>query len=350
MRLLIRFVVNLQQKLTEFPYCMKSNRIILLLIFFAIGCMLYYKDKPGPISKIWHNITYIANKDSMAREINPFKAQEPQANLRQSGTTKTTTKKKKQANINAAPGTQPNKSPVDFTLPDFALPSIQKTDEIIRHQNYTLRYEEKYELPAWVAYKLRGDYTKGSADRSENQFVPDKKVKEGSALSTDYTATGYDRGHMVPAGDFKCCQEMMNETFFMSNICPQVPDLNRGIWENIESRIRSWAVRDEELYIITGPVFSKNMTTIGRYNTVSVPKFYYKIVLYYPKGKMQSARAIAFLLPNSDKLNKKMNTYVVSIDEVEQKTGLDFFTKLPDAIENQLEAASDWSAWTKTQK
>jgi len=346
MCILIRFVVNLQQKLTDFPYCMKSNRIVLLLIFFAIGCMLYYKDKPGPISKIWHNITHL-QKDSLARKINPFKAPEPKANVGKS----TTAKKQKERSISTLSSTQQtDKSTVDFTLPDFVLPAIQKTDEIIYHKNYTLRYEEKYELPAWVAYKLRGEYTKGRADRSENQFVPDRKVKEGSALSTDYTGSGYDRGHMVPAGDFKCCQEMMNETFFMSNICPQMPDLNRGIWENIESRIRSWAMRDEELYIVTGPVFSKNMKTIGRYNTVSVPKQYYKIVLYYPKGKSQNARAIAFVLPNSDVLNKKMNTYVVSIDEVEKKTGLDFFTKLPDAIENQLEAASDWSAWTKTQK
>ena len=320
---------------------MKSNRIILLLIFFAVGCMLYYKDKPYPVGKIWHNIT---QKDSLAGKINPFKAPEPKTS---SGKPATTKKQKETSSPQTPP--QAAKSPVDFTLPDFVLPAIQKTDEIIRHKNYTLRYEEKYELPAWVAYKLRGEYTKGKADRSENQFIPDKKVKEGSALSTDYTGSGYDRGHMVPAGDFKCCQELMNETFYMSNICPQVPDLNRGIWENIESRIRSWAVRDEELYIVTGPVFSKSMKTIGRYNTVSVPKYYFKIVLYYPKGKSQSARAIAFLLPNSDVLNKKMNTYVVSIDEIEQKTGLDFFTKLPDAIENPLEAMSDWSAWTKTQ-
>ncbi len=328
---------------------MKSNRIILLLIFFAVGFVLFYKDQPGPLGKIWQTAShYIKNKDSDQNQLNPYKAPEPASQPSQTGTKSKNLKKEDNFSATNEPTYEPDQ--IDLTLPDYVLPAIQKSDEVIRHKNYTLRYEEKYEIPAWVAYQLRGTFTKGKADRSENQFVPDGKVKEASALSADYTGSGYDRGHMVPAGDFKCCQELMNETFFMSNICPQVPELNRGIWENIESRIRSWAVRDKELFIVTGPVLSKNMKTIGRYNTVSVPKHYYKIVLYYPKGSTQKPRAIGFLLPNSAELNKKMNTYVVSIDEIEQKTGLDFFTKLPDTIENQLEAASDWSAWTKAQK
>ena len=141
----------------------------------------------------------------------------------------------------------------------------------------------------------------------------------------------------------------MTETFYMSNVCPQNPDLNRHIWENIESRIRGWAVRDEELYIVTGPVLRKGLPTIGRYNNVAVPEFFYKIVLFYQPKSGKTPRAIAFLLPNEALFGKKMNSYVVSVDEVEKATGLDFFAKLPDEIQSKLEAKSDWTAWTKIQ-
>jgi endonuclease G len=346
---------------------MKSNRIILILIFFAVGYFLYYKDKPGPIGKLWETISNVFKiKDTSANKDNPYKAPEPdtEATAKKGDTEATATNKKKAEESTKeedgslfdkikdkilGPNEQQEEVTGDYEIPSFALPAISKSDEIIKHKNYTLRYEEKYEVPAWVVHKLRGEYTRGRANRGQNQFIPDKKVDGGSALSTDYSSSGYDRGHMVPAGDFKCCQDLMDETFYMSNICPQVPDFNRGIWENIESRIRGWAVRDEELYVVTGPVLSKGMETIGRYNTVAVPKSFYKIVLYYPKDNPKRARAIAFMLPNQALFGKRMNSYVIAIDEVERTTGLDFFSKLPDDIENKLEADSDWEAWTRIQ-
>ncbi|WP_337041534.1 DNA/RNA non-specific endonuclease [Emticicia sp. 17c] len=345
---------------------MKSNRIILILIFFGIGYFLYYKDKPGPIGKLWETVSGVfKTKGSAKDEPNPYKAPEPdnEATATKNNNEATATNKKTD-NSKSDESSDDHKSlfdkikdkvldkedsppPVaDDVIPDFALPAISKSDEIIRHKNYILRYEEKYEVPAWVVHKLRGEYTKGRANRGDNQFIPDKKVENNSALSTDYSNSGYDRGHMVPAADFKCCQELMNETFYMSNICPQVPDFNRGIWENIESRVRGWALRDKELYIVTGPVLTKGMKTIGRYNEVAVPTFFYKIVLYYPAGSAKNARAIAFLLPNEALHGKRMSSYVVPIDQIEKVTGLDFFAKLPDDIENKIEAVSDWDLWT----
>ncbi|RYU97516.1 DNA/RNA non-specific endonuclease [Emticicia agri] len=346
---------------------MKSNRIILILIFFAVGYFLYYKDKPGPISKLWETVSGVfKTKDSDTKKDNPYKAPEPdnEATATKDDNESTASNKKKtEGSTKEEEGSlfdkfkekvlgkdeQEETALGDHEIADFALPAINKTDEIIKHKNYTLRYEEKYEVPSWVVHKLRGEFTKGYANRGDNQFIPDKKVEGNSALSTDYSNSGYDRGHMVPAGDFKCCQDLMNETFFMSNICPQVPDFNRGIWENIESRIRGWAVRDEELYVVTGPVLTKGMKTIGKYNEVAVPKSYYKIVLYYQANNPKKARVIAFLLPNEGLFGKRMNNYVVSVDEVERITGLDFFAKLPDTIENKLEAESDWEAWTRVQ-
>lgn len=352
---------------------MKSNRIILILIFFAIGYVLYYKDKTGPISRFWNTVTGVfQSKGSDLEKKNPYKAPEPD---NEASATKGDEKYDDVATATNKKSTDKEKSTTDEgsifdrikdkvfnqdsqeettttdngEIPDFALPAIRKSDEIIKHKNYTLRYEEDYEVPAWVVHKLRGEYTTGRASRGDNQFMPDRNVKGNSALSGDYSSTGYDRGHMVPAGDFKCCQELMTETFYMSNICPQTPDFNRGIWENIESRIRGWAVRDEELFIVTGPILRKGLPTIGRYNNVAVPEFFYKIALFYQPKSGKTPRAIAFLLPNEALHGKRMNNYVVSVDEVEKATGLDFFAKLPNELQAKLESNSSWEAWTKIQ-
>ncbi len=349
---------------------MKSNRIILILIFFGIGYVLYFKDKAGPFGKFWQTVSGVfQSKESISDKKNPYKAPEPdnEATANNGDNVATATNNKNSKTTDNEATTQDESSifdkitkikdkvfgqdetPTESEIPDFALPAIKKGDEIIKHKNYTLRYEEEYEVPAWVVHKLRGEYTKGIANRAGNQFIPDRKVKNNSALTGDYSNSGYDRGHMLPAGDFKCCQELMNETFFMSNIAPQVPDFNRGIWENIESRIRGWSVRDEELFVVTGPVLRKGLPTIGRYNNVAVPEFFYKIVLFYQPNSGKTSRAIAFLLPNEALFGKRMNNYVVPIDEVEKVTGLDFFAKLPNEIEAKLEAKSDWTAWTKIQ-
>ena len=346
---------------------MKSNRIILILIFFGIGYFLYFKEKSGPIGNLWKVVTGVFDsKSPKSEEKNPYKAPEPDTEATATNDDKkyedvaTVSNKKeseKEENVSIFDKIKDKvfntdtqeESTDDGKIPDFALPAIRKGDEIIKHKNYTLRYEEDYEVPAWVAYKLRGEYTKGIANRSGNQFIPDRKVKNNSALTGDYSNSGYDRGHMLPAGDFKCCQELMDETFFMSNIAPQVPDFNRGIWENIESRVRGWAVRDEEVFVVTGPVLRKGLPTIGRYNNVAVPEFFYKIVLFYQPKSGKSPRMIAFLLPNEALFGKRMNSYVVSTDEVEKATGLDFFAKLPADIQTKLEANSSWSDWTKIQ-
>lgn len=346
---------------------MKSNRIILILIFFGVGYFLYFKEKSGPIGSLWKVVTGVfESKSSKSEEKNPYKAPEPDTEAsatkgdEKSDNVATASNKKeaeKEENVSIFDkikdkvfntDTQEESSD-NGEIPDFALPAIRRGDEIIKHKNYTLRYEEDYEVPAWVAYKLRGEYTKGIANRAGNQFIPDRKVKNNSALTGDYSNSGYDRGHMLPAGDFKCCQELMDETFFMSNIAPQVPDFNRGIWENIESRVRGWAVRDEEVFVVTGPVLRKGLPTIGRYNDVAVPEFFYKIVLFYQPKSGKTPRMIAFLLPNEALFGKRMNSYVVSVDEVEKTTGLDFFAKLPADIQTKLEANSSWSDWTKIQ-
>ncbi len=328
---------------------MKSNRIILVILFFLIGYFLYFKDKPGPLGDFWTTVTGVFRSHDKQKS-NPYKAPEPDsvASATSNATESESSEEESSSLLDKLKGDTDETKHEEAQIPDYALPAIDGDDEIIRHENYTLKYEERYEVPAWVVHRLKGEYTDGLANRKGNQFIPDKLVENHTALSNDYSNSGYDRGHMVPAGDFKCCQEWMNETFYMSNIAPQVPDFNRGIWENIEERVRDWAVRDGELIVVTGPVLRDGLPTIGRHNSVAVPEFFYKIVLFYQPKTGKKPRALAFLLPNEALHGKRMNSYIVPVDQVEKITGYNFFAKLPDEIEKNIEAQSDWDAWTKS--
>ena len=146
---------------------------------------------------------------------------------------------------------------------------------------------------------------------------------------------------MCPAGDRKFSVDAYNETFLTSNISPQKFDFNAGIWNRLEQKVRYWAGKERQLYVITGGVLDKDMTTIGR-DKVAVPKFYYKILLDYSEPEI---KAIAFLVPHQES-KRPLYEFVVSIDSIEQLTSLDFFPALPDALENNLEASSNYKNWS----
>ena len=210
---------------------------------------------------------------------------------------------------------------------------------VVEHTYYSLSYIEEHEQPEWVYYLLTTDMVNGNAERGDD-FRPDAKVKTGSAELSDYKSSGYDRGHLCPAADMKQSDEAMSETFFMSNMSPQMPSFNRGVWARLEQKVRDWALADDSLYVVTGPVFIENIGAIGA-NKVTVPGFYYK-VLYSPKrGKMQ-----AFLLPNRDGLKADWATYSVSVDLLEWLTGIDFYAAMSDDAEAKLESGNDYDSWS----
>ena len=223
---------------------------------------------------------------------------------------------------------------------NLELPKILKTDQIIHHSNYTLNYSEQHEQAEWVAYSLTSSQVYGSVGRT-NDFRSDPNVKTGSASLPDYKGSGYDRGHLAPAGDMKSTYTAMSESFYMSNMSPQVPGFNRGIWKKLEGTVRNWAVDNEKVYIVTGAVLTASYPTIG-INKVSVPEFYYKVVLDYEQPEI---KGIGFILPNQ-KSNKSLQSYAVSIDEVERFTGIDFFHSLPDNIEEKIESDAAVNKWS----
>ena len=208
--------------------------------------------------------------------------------------------------------------------------------ERVNHERYRLSYKEAHEQAEWVYYKLNSNLVNGNIKRSNN-FREDYSVSTGSAKISDYKYSGYDRGHLVPAGDMKSSYTVMSETFFMSNISPQNPSFNRGGWKKLESLVRGWA-NTNEIHIVTAGILTGELTKIGS-SGVSVPRYFYKII-YAPK----EAKMIGFLMPNS-KISLGLKSYVKSVDEIESLTGIDFFYDLDDDLENKLESKSDITDW-----
>jgi len=223
---------------------------------------------------------------------------------------------------------------------ELLLPAVNPNDQIINHYAYSLCYSEPHEQAAWVAYTLTKDRVYGTAKRTDN-FRPDPKVKTGSASLTDYKGSGYDRGHLAPAADMKWSATAMSESFYMSNMSPQTPGFNRGIWKRVEQIVRDWAVENEEIHVVTGPVLKGQFKSIGP-NKVSVPEYYYKVIL---DNKEPEIKGIGLILANTSS-DRPIQSYAVTIDRVESVTGIDFFVGLPDDIEEQVESNLDLSRWS----
>lgn len=204
-------------------------------------------------------------------------------------------------------------------------------DSIIRHEYYTLSYSETHEQANWVFYTLTSDYIIGTAKR-KNNFKRDPLIETQSASPKDYTGSGYDRGHLCPAAAMRINQLAMDETFYMSNMSPQHPRFNRGKWKQLEKQVREWVIKEEKLHVVTGPLFEENMGSIGS-NQVTVPGYYYKVI-YDPTGEQ---KMIGFIMPNK-KLIEDLSQYIFTIDQIENRTGIDFFHNLPDSLENILES------------
>ncbi len=155
-------------------------------------------------------------------------------------------------------------------------------------------------------------------------------VKGNTACHGDYTNSGYSRGHMAPAADMKWSEQAMLESFYLSNICPQIAELNGGVWEKLENRVRALA-SESNVYVCCGPIMSPTPQRIGG-NKVAVPTNFFKVLCMQRNSKWQ---AIGFVFPNSACKGSMFN-YAMSVDEVEKLTGHDFFYNIPDDIETTI--------------
>ena len=226
------------------------------------------------------------------------------------------------------------------TIRNLEIPAISSCDRVISHKGYSFIYNETHEQASWVAYTL----TKKEADKiykRTDKFKPDPDVTTGTADDEDYSGSGSDRGHLAPAADMGWSPEAMAESFYYSNMSPQWPAFNRGIWKKLEELVRNWAIEYNSVSIVTGPVLTTGLKSIGP-DKVSVPNYFYKVILDYEEPGI---KGIGFIVPNAGS-GDPLQFYAVTIDSVERFTGIDFYPALPDEQEKVIEKTLCMDCWT----
>ena len=238
-----------------------------------------------------------------------------------------------------------------FVFGIFAQESVQQydnlkfgipgpADTIINREGYALGYSEKHEQAIWVSYILTREELSERKAKRTNKFLPDPDIPSESARPSDYTRSGFDRGHLAPAADMSFSVTAMRDSFYMSNMSPQRPAFNRGIWAKLEKQIRRFANQEVCIVVVTGPVLPAEKTvTIGA-SKVTVPEYYFKVVYdLTPPQKM-----IGFILPNKGSQNE-LFSFAVTVDHVEKITGLDFFKLVPKQKQEKLESTISVESW-----
>jgi endonuclease G len=226
---------------------------------------------------------------------------------------------------------------------DLTMVQVNKETTYLRRYAYKCWYSETMRIPLVVSWYLTGDHVSGSFKRKGVAFHADYDVKGLPVTTQDYIQSGYDRGHMCPSGDNKWHQLAQEQSFLMTNICPQNHQLNTNDWNDLEQRCRQWAKKYGRIYIVCGPVLRGDKhKTIGkqRKRRITVPEAFYKVVLRAGKD----TTAIGFLYENNGE-RQKMRQAVCTVDKIEQLTGMDFFYQLPDAVEQRVERVSNIDMW-----
>jgi len=222
---------------------------------------------------------------------------------------------------------------------EFDYQPTSTTDQIIKHSYYSLSYSPKYKLAEWVAYKLTPEMVNGQ-EKPTHDYRADPKVSSGMPELSDYKNSGYVKAHLASIDDMKIDQTAMSEGYYMSNISPQSSAFNSGIWKDLEEKVRTWVQTNGEVYVVAGGILKNNKGHFG-VNKVSIPGEYYKVVL----DTDPDYKVIGFIMTNA-KGYGKLKSYAVSVDDIETRTGIDFFPSLPDGIEEEIEGEIDLDYWT----
>ena len=238
--------------------------------------------------------------------------------------------------------TQPSSTVTDAQGLELPAPLKNVSETILKRKGYTVSYNSRLNVPNWVAWELNRDKLVERESRSD-KFLPDPDLPADKAVTTDdYKHSGWDRGHMCPAGDNRWHWRAMQESFYMTNICPQNHNLNRGDWKELEEACRRWAEQEGPIYIACGPIFyNRQPRTIGSKHKIAVPDAFFKVILCTGS---QQPRAIGFIYKNTSG-NRPLDSYVNSVDQVERITGIDFFPALPDDVEKKVEAEYNLKQW-----
>ena len=213
------------------------------------------------------------------------------------------------------------------------------SDTLLRYDAFDVHFNSRRGIANCASYEFVVNELNGTAERS-GEFMPDPSVKD-CPMPVDYAGSGMDRGHLVPAADLKWNPAAMRQSFYLTNVCPMHKALNEGGWSKLEEKVREWTARDSVLLVFTGPVVSESDTTLAT-KRVRVPGAYYKVIM---APCVRPRRAIAFIYPNGHS-GGRLQKYAVSVDEVERRTGLDFFPTLPNDEQQSLESDVHLDSWT----
>jgi endonuclease G len=213
---------------------------------------------------------------------------------------------------------------------------IQENTQYICHTNYAIHYRYDTKTAEYVVEHIDNADITGPAKRKDDFRRDDQIPEEHSATLEDYSGEPYDRGHLVPGANNKANPEIMSESFFLSNMVPQVPNHNRGIWRILELKVRDWALENRDLYVVSGTIYEDGYKTIGD-GKVGVPTYLWKVVY---DGATKST--VAYVLPNVELPVKDLPNYITTVDRVEELTGLNIFPQLDEATE----AVVNYDNWT----
>ena len=220
------------------------------------------------------------------------------------------------------------------------LPAISGNDVVLVYEGFVVNYDTTKLIPKWVAYELTAGEVAGDVPRARN-YSMDLSYKGRQAMREDYSYSGWDKGHMAPAGDMKWSQTAMYESFYLTNVCPQNHDLNSRDWHILENHVRNWAAKYGCVWVVCGPFVRDNsFGTIGAQNVV-VPDAFFKAIL---RKDEDGYKAIGFVFENSS-TRQPMNNAIMSVNDIETLVGYDLFTNLNDQIEETVEAAANWNEW-----
>ncbi len=293
---------------------------LIYTFLFLLPFVVFSQSLTDKIAKIQQEIELIGNKNSkLNEELNDLKLEKIREDLRLVG-----------------------------------MPEINATDEIICHSAMCLVYSEQHEQAKWVAHIILPDIVNGKEGRTNN-FRKDTLIKTGSSEDNDfflkikqpdgkykYDGFGFDRGHLAPSADFKWSKKALSESYFYSNMSPQLGDFNRLKWADLEAIFREYVTNHTEtqLYIVTGPILYDTLPKIERgTNKVTIPEFYYKVAL-----DLTNHKAIGFIMPNK-KIDYPISSYALPINDIEKVTGINFFYQLTDSLEEVLESQKIITDW-----
>ncbi len=236
---------------------------------------------------------------------------------------------------------------------EIGLPELEEGEELVCHSAMCLVFSDEYNLAKWVVHIITGDIIEGRVSRT-NDFRADPKIKNTGVEadyfikykqedgSYKYDGFGYDRGHLAPSADFRWSEKALSESYYYSNITPQTPEFNRQKWTEIENFLRTYIYNnpDADLFVVTAPVLREGLPVQEKgVNKLPIPEYHYKIAMDYDRKI-----GIGFLVPQEN-LIYPISHYVVTIDSIENLTGINFFAALNEEEEKLIESKYELSKW-----